>query len=71
MSYIVSYENLYLDGLKESFPQESTHILPLDQKETLVFVETNSFHFHFFLSSRHFASNAHSRMRNLLVLWEI
>ncbi len=59
MSYIVSYESLYLDGLKESFPQELTHTLLPNQKETLVLVETKSS----FLSSRHFASSAHSDMR--------
>ena len=42
MSYTVSYENLYLDDLKESFPRELTHILPLHRKETQVLVETKS-----------------------------
>ena len=43
MPYIVSYESLYLYDLEGSFPQESTHIPLQNQKETLVFVETNSF----------------------------
>ena len=43
MPYTVSYESLYLYDLEGSFPQESTHIPLQNQKETLVFVETNSF----------------------------